>query len=248
MEVRILTAGDQGLVIEFSDTIDFETCKKVHQLSKCIKELRDKRITELVPTYRSLQIYFNLLKISRNELTDIVNEALAKIKDVELHLPRTRTLYVPTCYEEEFSPDLEFVAKITNLKPEEVIELHAEKTYQVYVLGFVVGFPYLGSVSEKIAIPRLEKPRSKIPAGSVGIGGHQTGIYTVESPGGWRLIGRTPIRTFLPEKEDPFFFKPGDEIKFNIIDKKEYYDIKEQVAAGVYVPEIKIVKTAGEFA
>ena len=248
MEVRILASGDQGLVVDFGETIDPETCRKVHQLAKKIKEKRDDRIRELVPTYRSLQIYFNLLKISRQELTDIVCEALDKIKDVELQLPRKRTIYIPTCYDDEFGPDLEFVARITGLKPEQVIELHSEEIYQVYVLGFVAGFPYLGSVNEKIAIPRLEKPRNRIPAGSVGIGGRQTGLYTVESPGGWRLIGRTPIKTFFPEKESPNFFIPGDNIKFKQITKQEYEDIAEQVASGQYIPEIQITKMAGDLA
>ncbi|MDL2280630.1 5-oxoprolinase subunit PxpB [Selenomonadales bacterium OttesenSCG-928-I06] len=248
MEAKILRAGDQGLVVDFGETIDTETCRKVHQLAKKIKELRDDRIKEIVPTYRSLQIYFNLLKISRQELTDIVCDALDKIKDVELQLPKKRTIYIPTCYGEEFGPDLDFVAKITNLKPEQVIELHAETVYQVYVLGFVAGFPYLGSVNEKIIIPRLEKPRNRIPAGSVGIGGRQTGLYTVESPGGWRLIGRTPLKTFFPEKENPAFFRPGDNIKFEPITKQEYNNIAEQVAKGQYTPEIKITKMAGDLA
>jgi inhibitor of KinA len=153
---------------------------------------------------------------------------------------------VPTLYGGEYGPDIEFVATHNNITPEEVIEIHTATPYLVYMLGFTAGFPYLGGMSEKIATPRLKTPRTRIPAGSVGIAASQTGLYPIESPGGWQLIGRTPIKAFSPQSENPFLFAAGDYLKFRAIEQDEYDKIKELSEKGEYVAETSIMETAGE--
>ena len=142
------------------------------------------------------------------------------IKKTEV--PNPSTLEIPVVYGGEYGPDLEYVAEHNGISTEEVVEIHHSSSYLIYMLGFVPGFPYLGGMSEKIATPRLKSPRVAIPAGSIGIAGAQTGIYPLESPGGWQLIGRTPLKLFDPGKEDPFLPKPGHYLKFFPIEEKDF--------------------------
>lgn len=136
-----------------------------------------------------------------------------------------RTVSIPVCYGGEYGPDLEYVARHHNLTPEEVISIHSEGEYLAYMIGFAPGFPFLGGLSEKIATPRRPSPRTSIPAGSVGIAGMQTGVYPISTPGGWQLIGQTPIKLFLPEQNPPSLLQAGDIVKFEPISKEEYQEI-----------------------
>ena len=144
---------------------------------------------------------------------------------------------IPVCYDGEFAPDMEDVCAHTGLQREQVIRLHTSRDYLIYMLGFLPGFPYLGGMDERIEAPRLETPRTLIPAGAVGIGGKQTGIYPLASPGGWRLIGRTPIKVYDPDREEPILYKSGDYIRFYPITEEEYKDIAQKGCHEIEVRE-----------
>lgn len=234
--VKMLYAGEQGLVVEFGSSIDEFTNAKVAKLTELVKAAEKKGIVEVVPTYRSVLIYFNPLVLKRAQLVEHIEVLVAQIGNVSGSKEGT-VVHIPVCYtHEEFAPDIAFVAEHNKISVQEVIELHTKPEYLVYMLGFMAGFPYLGGMSDKIITPRLKTPRSKIPGGSVGIADKQTGIYPVESPGGWQLIGRTPVLVYNPALQNPFLFKAGDYLKFDSIDKAEFDDIVAQVQAGTYQP------------
>lgn len=217
---RYLPFGDSALLIEFGDTIDLEANCRVTDLAEAIS-VAQIQVEEIVPTYRSLLICYDPLKITYEQLA-------FRIKDVEESLERAikekegRRFVVPVIYGGEYGPDLDFVAKSHGLTHEQVVKLHSSREYRVYMIGFVAGFPYLGEVADEIATPRLETPRLKVPPGSVGIAEKQTGIYPCEAPGGWRIIGRTPIRLFNPLEHPPTPLKAGDVIKFKTVSEEEF--------------------------
>jgi KipI family sensor histidine kinase inhibitor len=160
-------------------------------------------------------VKFDPLKIAHNELETILRSYLQRLDEV--HLPEPRHVEIPVRYGGEEGPDLDEVAKVHGMTPDQVVELHGSPTYVVYFLGFVPGFAYLGGLPERLATPRLESPRRKVPAGSVGIGGNQTGIYPFETPGGWKLIGRTAVPIFQPGREDMCLFSIGDHVRFTAL-------------------------------
>ncbi len=213
-------AGDQGLLVEYGDGIDFEVNTKVRAMAIIMKQNTPKGVIETIPTYRSLLLVYdpsitNLAKLQKE---------LQKLEEQleEIQIPPPDTVEIPVCYGEEFGPDIEFVAETHNLSVKEVIQLHSEPEYLIYMVGFTPGFPFLGGLSEKLHTPRLETPRTFVPQGSVGIANNQTGIYPVSSPGGWQLIGRSPIKLFAPERPNPFLYQAGDHIKFRPITLEEY--------------------------
>jgi len=213
-------AGDHGLLVEYGDEIDFEVNTKVRTMAIIMKQHTPKGVIETIPTYRSLLLVYdpsitNLAKLQK-EL-----EKLEKRLE-EIQIPPPDTVEIPVCYGGEFGPDIEFVAETHNLSVKEVIKLHSEPEYLIYMVGFSPGFPFLGGLSEKLHTPRLETPRTFVPKGSVGIANNQTGIYPVSSPGGWQLIGRSPIKLFAPERPNPFLYQAGDHIKFKPITLEEY--------------------------
>jgi len=219
-EIKNLIVGDRAVFIEFANKISPEINRKVHIMASAIEKKKIEGIVEIVPTYRSLSIYYDPLKIELNNLL----EKLEKIKNSlgKTKIPSPRVIEIPTVYGGEYGPDLKFVAKHNSLSQEEVIKIHSGKNYLVYMFGFSPGFTYLGGMDERIATPRLKTPRVKIAGGSVGIAEKQTGIYPLESPGGWRLIGRTPLKLFNPDKEPLVPFLPGDYLKFTPISEEEY--------------------------
>jgi KipI family sensor histidine kinase inhibitor len=235
-EPRFLPAGDRAVIVEFANEINEEVNRMIRRLSLALSRHPVPGVQEVVPTYRSLAVYFNPLVIEWSQLV----ERLKGIQDhlAEFELPPPRTVRVPTLYGGEYGPDLGDVAAHTGLTPEEVVSIHASGTYVVYMLGFTPGFAYLGGMSPRIACPRLANPRERIPAGSVGIAGNQTGIYPIDSPGGWRLIGRTPLKLFDPCADCPTLFRPGDYVQFFPIDEGEYHRIASAIDSGAYVPEI----------
>lgn len=244
--IRLLVAGEYGMVVEFGNSITPEINALVQQLTRLLAARSIPGILEIVPTYRSATIYFDPLLISRQELTQLVMALVDEIEPQQLeNIPQT-VVHIPVCYGGVLGPDLEFVARYTGLTTEEVIALHTAKPYLVYMLGFTPGFPYLGGLAEKLVVPRQEKPRAKVPAGSVGIGGNQTGIYSIESPGEWWLIGRTPLKAFNPQNTDPFLLAAGNYVKFSHITIDEYFDIRRQVEAGNYRTKIHCCITEGE--
>ena len=237
-EIKFCNQGESGLVVEFGTSIDPAINAAVHRIAGRLRQELPKGIDAVVPTYRSLMIYFDPLVISRAELKQAVEKIQASLSGPATGEKEGRKVIIPTCYGGEFGPDLSFVASHAGLEPDEVIRIHSSTAYKLYMIGFTPGFPYLGGMSEKIATPRLEKPRTCIPAGSVGIAGTQTGLYPMESPGGWQLIGRTPLKVFNPEAADPFLYVAGDYLQFEPVSSVEYAAIETAVAAGTYQPKI----------
>lgn len=236
-DFRLLAAGEQGLVVEFASRIDPQVNERVHRLAKQIAAAGWDGVIEVVPTYRSLLIYFDPLKLTRGDLAANIGRLAGE--EGASAAAGTRLVEIPVAYGGEHGPDLGFVAGHTGLGEDEVVAVHTSVPYLVYMLGFTPGFPYLGGMSERIAAPRLEKPRTAIPGGSVGIAGGQTGIYPVTSPGGWRIIGRTPVRLFDPAAASPFLFAAGDYLQFRAVTAAEYAAIERQVAAGGYSPVVR---------
>lgn len=223
---RYLPFGDTALLVEFGETISLEANKKVVALNEAILRSQLRGVEELVPTYRSLLVRYSLLKTTYEQLVFYVEELEKQLAE-SLRKLKSRTVHVPVVYGGEYGPDIDYVAKSHGLTEKQVVKVHSERDYRVFMIGFVAGFPYLGEVSDKIATPRLETPRLKVPAGSVGIAENQTGIYPVEAPGGWRIIGRTPIRLFNPLQQRPALLKSGDIVRFKPVSEKELKTFEE---------------------
>ena len=217
---RIVPAGDSALVVEFEERIDPAVNAKTIACAEAIQAAAIAGVRDVVPTYRSVAVYFDPLRTD----TDALLERIAH--DAETSVPAARAaqapIRIPVCYGGDLGPDLPQVAAFANLPEDEVIRLHGSATYRVFMLGFVPGFAYLGLVDQRIAMPRHATPRVRVPLGSVGIAGVQTGIYPAETPGGWQLIGRTPVRPFDPSRAEPFLMKAGDAVEFYAIDRAEY--------------------------
>ena len=211
-EPKFLPAGDRAMVVELGDSISPETNRRVHGLLRAIEGRALPGIVDLVPTYRSLLVLYNPLLSSFEGLRELVASLDDDAADAGKEAPTV--VEVPTVYGGEHGPDLDFVAEHNGLSPEEVVELHSGTDYPVYMLGFTPGFPYLGGLSEKLHTPRLATPRTVTPGGSVGIAEGQTGVYPVRSPGGWRIIGRTPLALFDAEREPPSLLSAGDMVRF----------------------------------
>lgn len=232
--MRILPAGDRAFVVELGDAIDPALNARVRALARAVAiELSD-RIVEVVPTYRSLLVVHDPLRADRDLLTGRVAEIAERLE----HGPHVeepgRLVHLPACYGGAYGPDLEDVARLAGLTPEEVVATHAGATYLVYMLGFTPGFPYLGGMAQRIATARLDTPRQRVEAGFIGIGGQQTGIYPVESPGGWRLVARTPVPLFDPASDSPFLLRAGDRLRFQPVPSDAYADIESHVRAGTW--------------
>ncbi len=230
---KFLAAGDRAIAIELGDEISIECNRRVHSLHRAIARQRPPGIVDLIPTYRSLLVEYDATQVSYEDM----KARLGDIRGGAAEMPDddTTVVHLPVLYGGEYGPDLEFVARNAGMDIEEVIHLHSDTEYPVYMMGFTPGFPYLGGMSERIATPRLSTPRGVIPAGSVGIAEAQTGVYPIESPGGWRLIGRTPLRLFDVARTPPSLIDAGDRVRFvPLSGEDEYLDIEEQVAQGEY--------------
>jgi KipI family sensor histidine kinase inhibitor len=231
--VKFLPAGDKCIQVNLGDEISLEIHQKVRKYLKALEEGNVPGVTELVPTYCGINIYYNPLESSY----DLIMTELTRLSGsfLEMEPPRPQVVEIPTCYEGKFGTDLAFVAEHNGLTPPEVIQLHSQPEYLIYMLGFSPGFCYLGGLPKKIATPRLAQPRAHIPAGSVGIAGSQTGIYPVESPGGWRIIGKTPIQLYNPYRENnQILLKAGDYIKFVPISEDEFNVILHEIKEDKY--------------
>ena len=211
---RILPNGEAAFTVEFGDRIDAELNRRVHALDRALQLRPVPGMLEAIPTYRSLLVRYDLLSVEPDEVLDALWERLAMMPDATSPPLSGRLIEVPVRYGGEFGPDLQDLADHCGLEPAEVIRLHAEPLYQVAMLGFAPGFTYLLNLPESLATPRLATPRLRVPPGSVGIAGSQTGIYALATPGGWRIIGRTDLQLFDAARSDPFLIKPGDRVRF----------------------------------
>jgi inhibitor of KinA len=208
---RFQPAGDSAVLVTFSETIDPAVNRRVHAAARRIDAAALAGVGEAVPAYASLLVHFDPLLLSYAEMVQFIT---SNITEASEHTSSARRVEVPVYYGGANGPDLVFVADSNRITVEAVIAIHSGRDYPVYMMGFMPGFPYLGGMDPAIASPRLSTPRSRIPAGSVGIAGEQTGIYPLESPGGWRIIGRTPLRLFDLERDPPFLLAPGDLVRF----------------------------------
>ena len=232
-DVKFLLSGDTSITVEFGNEISNSINAKIRALGILIEQSNVKGIVELVPTYRSVTIHYDPSIILYAPLVAQLKGLISQLSAVEL--PPTEVLEIPVLYGDEMGPDLEFVASNSGKTAKQVITMHTSTEYLIYMLGFTPGFTYLGGLNEEIATPRLKTPRVKIPAGSVGIAGSQTGVYPIDSPGGWQLIGRTPVKMYDALRETPILPKAGQYIKFYAIDQAEFDKIAEQEARGEYV-------------
>jgi inhibitor of KinA len=219
-DFRLVAAGDAALLVEFDERIDATVNARAIAFAEAIQAAAIAGIRDVVPTYRSVAIYYDPLRTSSDVLLAHVKREAAKPapSSSAARVP----IRIPVCYGTDLGPDLGAVAAFARMSPDEVVRVHAAGIYRVFMLGFVPGFAYLGIVDDRIAVPRHSSPRVRVPAGSVGIAGVQTGIYPAETPGGWQLIGRTPIKPFDAAREQPFLMQAGDTVQFYPIDRAEY--------------------------
>jgi len=224
-ESRFLLMGDRGLLLEFGDEISPEVNEKVRRMALAIQAESIEGMIETVPTYRSLLVLYNPLILPADELKKRLIRLEEELKQTSF--PDPKLTKIPVLYGGAYGPDLEGVARHLQISPEEVVRLHCSKPYFIYMIGFMPGFPYMGELPDTLITPRLKTPRLSVPAGSVAIAQKQTGIYPMESPGGWQIVGRTPIKLFDPEKDPPALLQMGDLVQFYPISEKEFQDWDE---------------------
>lgn len=210
--MRILAAGDSALVIELEPVIDPIVNARVIAIADAVRELGRSDILDIVPTYRSVAVYFDPLRVDAEELRVTLGQVAESAG--EPAVDDRPPIDVPVCYGGEYGPDLPIVAQFGSCSEDEVIRLHSAPLYRVYMIGFLPGRAYMASVDPRIAAPRHAAPRLKVPAGAVGIARRQTGFGSSESPSGWQIIGRTSLQQFDIAREPPFLFRPGDRVRF----------------------------------
>ncbi len=239
MKPTISPVGDRAISIDFGQVIDPTINRHIRQTIERIKELQLDGIIELVPTYCALLVEYDAMLYSYSEICNIIEPTLEEgMTNTTNEL--VTVVEVPTVYGGEFGPDLSFVASHNHLSEDEVVSIHSGTDYLVYMLGFIPGFTYLGGMDPRIATPRLSSPRTLIPAGSVGIAGEQTGTYPSDSPGGWQIIGRTPVTMYDMSKAQAALLNAGDYVRYVPIDESEFHRIKS--LGSDYVPVIREVE------
>lgn len=233
MEVK--QYSEDALTINLGSEVDEKVNRQLVQLKSVITDLKFEGVVDIVLSYTSMIIYFDVLKADANKITASLKELdLNNLEDREYAY---KVVTIPVCYGGNFGPDL--VRFKEDLSLEDVINIHSNTEYLVYMLGFMPGFPFLGGLNKRLFKARLDSPRTNIPAGSVGIGGQQTGMYPFDSPGGWNLIGRTPIPLYDSSREEAILYEAGDRIIYTAIDEEEYYHIKDAYDKGEYTVEIE---------
>jgi inhibitor of KinA len=229
--IRLLPCGDSALTVEFGEGIDRRVSALVLGLANRLAAASIAGLVELVPTFRSLTIHYDPLLLPRAELKAALAPLLVRLEAAE----GTGSLWrIPACYDPSLAPDLIEVAERTGLTPDQVAERHSAAAYHVYMVGFLPGYPYMGDLPPELALPRRENPRTKVPPGSVAIATTLTAVYTLESPGGWHLIGRTPTPLWDLRRDPPAVLAPGDKVVFEPVSLAQYAVLAAQAAAGAF--------------
>jgi len=235
-DIRFFQISENAISLEFGDDINKDTLKRITKLNRCMKQNPFAGLLSTIPAYTTLTLYFNpvgLMNDPNLKGSNTLDKISRYIKSINAETNTDQEVYsqiinIPVCYDPIFGFDLEELSSFYQLKKEEIIEIHSSVVYTVYMIGFVPGFPYLGGLSEKLTTPRKQNPRPAIPAGSVGIAGQQTGIYPLETPGGWQIIGKTPIKLFDVNRQQPSLLKAGDKLKFEPISLREFEQIERE--------------------
>ena len=224
---RLVPAGDSALIVEFEERIDPVVNTRAVAFAEALQAARIDGVRDVVPTFRSVAVYFDPLRTNYDVLMAALEAEAAR------PMPETSAarapLRIPVCYGGDLGPDLSNVAAFAKASEADVIHMHTSATYRVFMLGFVAGFAYMGIVDRRIAMPRHSTPRVRVPMGTVGIAGVQTGIYPAETPGGWQLIGRTPVKPFDAARPEPFLMRAGDAVQFYAIDRREFESLMSEV-------------------
>lgn len=229
MQFTLSPLGDQAVVIEVGEQIGISSERNVKAIVSRLEVESPSWMIEYIPAYTTVTIIYSLQEFSKEDnpyeaVCERIRELLENVK--EMGVVQQKVVKIPVLYGGEYGPDLDFVAQHNGLTVDEVIEIHTSGDYTVHMIGFAPGFPFIGGMSERIAAPRRKTPRLKIPARSVGIAGMQTGVYPIETPGGWQLIGGTPFELFLPSEDPPSLLAAGDKIRFYQITSEEYEDLR----------------------
>lgn len=233
-DFRIIKAADSAIVVEFGSAIDRRTSDRVLALAETLEQAGLRGVTEVVATFRSLSVNYDPLTTTGSELEQVIASFVDQPSQSAHH---KRLWMIPACYDPKFAPDIEDVARIKGLSTTEVAALHAGTQYHVYMIGFVPGYPYMGDLPEKLQLPRRSDPRLRVPPGSLAIATSMTAVYPYESPGGWHLIGTSPVRFFDAASAKGSLLGPGDGVKFEPVSPEEFDRIRKAVDRNDYVPD-----------
>jgi inhibitor of KinA len=241
LEYSLYPLGDTGIQILFTLSISEKLNRHIQRIADVIVTNNAEGIIEVVPAFQTLTIYYDPIKIHYSLLEEKLND-ICSTTSSEVGIYQKEIITIPVCYGNQFGEDLNHIARHNGLTEQEVISLHCDKNYLVYMIGFLPGFPYLKGLAQQLHTPRLAEPRLKVPKGAVGIGGDQTGVYPVESPGGWNLIGQTPVKLFNPASSNPFLVKAGDYIRFKSVNETEYIETMHAIEENSYVIKREVIQ------